>query len=86
MIPKYFLCVPFCLAVWVCLKLGSENMVLVVLLHIGAKELTVSNLCIHKLKLFVRGYLGRERLSDNLDSADNAYLDVFTLTNLTNRS
>ena len=30
-----------CLDVWVCLKQGSENMMLVVLLQIGAKVLTV---------------------------------------------
>ena len=30
-----------CLAVWLCLKMGSENMVLVRLLQIGAKDLTV---------------------------------------------
>ena len=29
------------MAVWVCLKKGSENMVLVVLLQIGAKDLIV---------------------------------------------
>ena len=33
--------VTFCLAVWVCFKQGSENMVMVVLLQIGAKDLTV---------------------------------------------
>ena len=38
---KSFLCVSLCLAVWVCLKQGSENMVLVVLRQIGAKDLTV---------------------------------------------
>ena len=32
-----------CLAVWLCLQMGSENMVLVGLLQIGAKDLTVSN-------------------------------------------
>ena len=30
-----------CLAVWLCLKMGSKNMVLVWLLQIGAKDLTV---------------------------------------------
>ena len=30
-----------CLAVWVCLKLGSENMGLVMLLQIGAKDFTM---------------------------------------------
>ena len=30
-----------CLGVWLCLKMGSENMVLVRLLQIGAKDLTV---------------------------------------------
>ena len=30
-----------CLAVWVCIKQGSEKMVLVGLLQIGAKDLTV---------------------------------------------
>ena len=30
-----------CLAVWVCFKIGSENMLLVVLLQIGAKDFTV---------------------------------------------
>ena len=30
-----------CLNVWVCLKQGSENIVLVVLLRLGAKDLTV---------------------------------------------
>ena len=29
------------MAVWLCLKMGSENMVLVRLLQIGAKDLTV---------------------------------------------
>ena len=31
-----------CLAVWLCLKMGSKNIVLVWLLQIGAKDLTVS--------------------------------------------
>ena len=40
--PKNLLiCISLCLAVWVCLKQGYENMVLVVLLQIGAKDLTV---------------------------------------------
>ena len=30
-----------CLAVWLCLKMGFENMVLVRLLQIGANDLTV---------------------------------------------
>ena len=30
-----------CLAVWLCLKVGSENIMLVRLLKIGAKDLTV---------------------------------------------
>ena len=33
--------ISLCLTMWVCLKQGSENMVLVVLLRIGAKDLTV---------------------------------------------
>ena len=35
----YFLCL--CLALWLCIKMSSENMVLVVLLHIGANGLAV---------------------------------------------
>ena len=38
-----------CLAGWLCLKMGSENMVLMRLLEIGAKDLTV---------------IGRKRLTD----------------------
>ena len=34
----------YCLAARVCLKQGSENLVLVVLLHIEAKDLTVLRL------------------------------------------
>ena len=36
----YFLCL--CLALWLCVKISSENRVLVVLLQIGAKDLTVT--------------------------------------------
>ena len=36
-----FLFIRLCLAVWVCIKKGSENMVLVMLLQIGAKDFTV---------------------------------------------
>ena len=35
------LCVCLCLTVWLCLKMCSENMVLMRLLQIGAKDLTV---------------------------------------------
>ena len=35
------LSVCLCLAVWLCLKMGSGNMVLMRLLQIGAKDLTV---------------------------------------------
>ena len=39
---KYFLLsVCLCLAVWLCLKMGSGNMVLMRLLQVGAKDLTV---------------------------------------------
>ena len=37
--PLVLICL--CLAVWLCLKMGSKNMVLVWLLQIGAKDLTV---------------------------------------------
>ena len=35
------LCIFLCLTVWICLKMGSDNMVLMRLLQIGAKDLTV---------------------------------------------
>ena len=38
-IPCHFICL--CLAVWLCLKMGYENMVFVRLLQIGATDLTV---------------------------------------------
>ena len=46
---------------WLCLKMGSESMVLVRLLQIGAKDLTVPhivewahvNMCGHLLKLIL---------------------------------
>ena len=38
---SFFLFISLCLAVWVCLKQGSENMVLLLLLQIGAKDLTL---------------------------------------------
>ena len=37
----YLLHICFCIAVWLCLKMGSENLVLMRLLQIGAKDLTV---------------------------------------------
>ena len=40
-IGQYFLFIFLSLAVWLCLKKFSENRVLVVLLQIGAKDLTV---------------------------------------------
>ena len=39
---EYFLLyIYICLAVWLCIKIGSQNMVLIRLLQIGAKDLTV---------------------------------------------
>ena len=35
------LCISLCLTVWLCLRTGSENMVLMRLLRIGAKDLNV---------------------------------------------
>ena len=52
-----------CLAVWVCLKQGSKNMVLVGLLQIGAKDFTVpgtsglSNRCIYRYTFIYNLYL-----------------------------
>ena len=36
-------CIGPCLTVWLCLKMGSENMLLIRPLHIGAKDLTVQS-------------------------------------------
>ena len=38
-----------CLAVWLCLKMGSQNMMLMRLLQIGAKELTVPSKLQHQV-------------------------------------
>ena len=49
---QYFLFSCLCLAVWVCLKQSSESRMLVVLLQIGAKDLTVVGQLDEKLLFF----------------------------------
>ena len=64
-----FICL--CLAVWLCLKMGDENLVPVMLLQIGATDLTV-----------IRAKLNNKSLAQQ-DSGTTTNIGAFCTTDFT---